>query len=59
MVTRILRNMTTTCRVWTDWKRPPEVKENIVAGLREALIEKVDVLRWVFSPDSDVDWVIR
>jgi hypothetical protein len=59
MVTRILRNMTATCHVWTDWKRPPEVKENIVAGLREALIEKVDVLRWAFSPDSDVDWVIR
>jgi hypothetical protein len=59
MVTRILRNMTATCHVWTDWKRLPEVKENIVAGLHEALIEKADVLRWVFSPDSNVDWVIR
>jgi hypothetical protein len=51
--------MTATCHVWTNWKRPPEVKENIVTGLREALIEKADVLRWVLSPGSNVDWVIR
>ena len=51
--------MNARSHVWTDWNRPPEVKEKIVAGLREALIEKADILRWVFSPDSDVDWLIR
>ena len=53
------KDMNARSHVWTDWNRPPEVKEKIVAGLREALIEKADILRWVFSPDSDVDWLIR